>query len=266
MIDFLNLANVSTFLLLGLGDKCSISIDGPPSALVADTDTTYLIFGGAAVLLILLLITGSIVMCRRMSVGKYDTNNVNMNRVPEMRAPTGTVTLPMAPSGPLMGSSGPPSSANTDLSLKRPPSSNTDRLSNNNGFVNGLHRTEPPIEPVYATSSKDRPNYDVWDMEQPQPPPPPMYRRMLPPAGGLPHQQGLHSGLPQLPQQQHHHPPPTHMMTLDRRVPGGNGLQHHLVPNGCDLTLNRRHFSSAAPHVAESQRVRARRADELWLV
>ena len=57
--------------IAGTGEKCSISIDGPPSALVADTDTTYLIFGGASVLLLLFIIVGSIVVCRRHSVSKY---------------------------------------------------------------------------------------------------------------------------------------------------------------------------------------------------
>ena len=53
--------------IAGTGEKCSISIDGPPSALVADTDTTYLIFGGASVILLLLIIVGSIIVCRRHS-------------------------------------------------------------------------------------------------------------------------------------------------------------------------------------------------------
>ena len=59
--------------IAGTGEKCSISIDGPPSALVADTDTTYLIFGGASVLLLLFIIITSIVVCRRQSatVSKY---------------------------------------------------------------------------------------------------------------------------------------------------------------------------------------------------
>ena len=57
--------------IAGTGEKCSISIDGPPSALVADTDTTYLIFGGASVVLLLFIIVGSIVVCRRHSVSKY---------------------------------------------------------------------------------------------------------------------------------------------------------------------------------------------------
>ena len=66
--------------MAGLGEKCSISIDGPPSALVADTDTTYLIFGGAAVTLLLTTIIVSIVLCRKHSVSKYETG---INRIPE---------------------------------------------------------------------------------------------------------------------------------------------------------------------------------------
>ena len=127
--------------------------------------------------------------------------------------------------------------------------------------------TDPRIsEPVYSTSTNTQQqqinnkdnnrsvNYELWEMDNTntstpigmgiingghQPPPPPMYRRVQPPG-----------------------PAPTHMMTLDRRIPGGGGgLQHHLVPNGCDLTLNRRHFNS------ENHRVRTRRhADELWIV
>ena len=61
--------------IAGTGEKCSISIDGPPSALVADTDTTYLIFGGASVLLLLFIIVASIVVCRRQSVSKYGASN-----------------------------------------------------------------------------------------------------------------------------------------------------------------------------------------------
>ena len=108
--------------------------------------------------------------------------------------------------------------------------------------------------PIINTKDNNRSvvNYELWEMDNTntttpigmgivnggnQPPPPPMYRRVQA-------------------------PPPTHMMTLDRRIPGGGGgIQHHLVPNGCDLTLNRRHFNS------ENHRVRTRRhADELWLV
>lgn len=77
--------------IAGEGEKCSISIDGPPSALVADTDTTYLIFGGVSVLLLLFIIVTSIILCRRHSVSKYNattTPTVNtassgINRVPE---------------------------------------------------------------------------------------------------------------------------------------------------------------------------------------
>ena len=234
-----------------MGEKCSISIDGPPSALVADTDTTYLIFGGAAVFLILCIITVSIVLCRKWSVAKYDTGSVN--RVPEVnnRPPGSTAGGNMIPlSGPMSGPHT-SSSANTDLNSLNNIKSNSNTLkndlqslqSNNNGFtVNGINNRNNVIdsEPVYATTVAaqhkavdNRPSYEVWEMEPP--PPPPMYRRV---------------------------PPPTHMMTLDRRIHGGgHGLQHHLVPNGCDLTLNRRHFNT------EHQRVRTRRhADDLWLV
>ena len=81
------------FEILGLGEKCSISIDGPPSALVADTDTTYLIFGGAAVFLVLCIIIVSILLCRKWSVAKYDAA---INRVPEMSRP-GSVPLSAGP-------------------------------------------------------------------------------------------------------------------------------------------------------------------------
>ena len=81
------------FGILGLGEKCSISIDGPPSALVADTDTTYLIFGGAAVFLVLCIIIVSILLCRKWSVAKYDAA---INRVPEMSRP-GSVPLSAGP-------------------------------------------------------------------------------------------------------------------------------------------------------------------------
>lgn len=79
--------------IAGQGEKCSISIDGPPSALVADTDTTYLIFGGVSVLLLLFIIVTSIILCRRHSVSKYpattatnttvNTASSGINRVPE---------------------------------------------------------------------------------------------------------------------------------------------------------------------------------------
>ena len=85
-------------------------------------------------------------------------------------------------------------------------------------------------------------SYDMYEMR----PPPPMYRRVP---------------QPPLPQ-----PPPTvtHMMTLDRRIPGVNShqLQHQLIPNGCDVTLNRRHYSDQR-HLTG---VRRRNPDELWLV
>ena len=77
-------------------------------------------------------------------------------------------------------------------------------------------------------------------------PPPPMYRRV---------------------------PPPAHMMTLDRRIPGGTGvrgLQHQLLPNGCDVTLNRRHFNNAPTDLRNtnhcSSMQRRRLPDDLWLV
>ena len=79
--------------IAGTGEKCSISIDGPPSALVADTDTTYLIFGGAAVFLVLCIIIVSILLCRKWSVAKYDAA---INRVPEMSRP-GSVPLSAGP-------------------------------------------------------------------------------------------------------------------------------------------------------------------------
>ena len=66
--------------MAGVGEKCSISIDGPPSALVADTDTTYLIFGGMGVIVLLITIVTSIVLCRKLSVSKYETG---INRIPE---------------------------------------------------------------------------------------------------------------------------------------------------------------------------------------
>ena len=59
--------------LAGVGEKCSISIDGPPSALVADTDTTYLIFGGGSVLLFIFIIVSAIILCRKHTVNKYET-------------------------------------------------------------------------------------------------------------------------------------------------------------------------------------------------
>ena len=78
-------------------------------------------------------------------------------------------------------------------------------------------------------------------------PPPPMYRRV---------------------------PPPAHMMTLDRRIPGGSqgvrGLQHQLLPNGCDVTLNRRHFNNADMSQSRNNHCpsmqRRRLPDDLWLV
>ena len=83
-------------------------------------------------------------------------------------------------------------------------------------------------------------------------PPPPMYRRV---------------------------PPPAHMMTLDRRVPGtGNHLQHQLLPNGCDVTLNRRHYNGASTGPRGGQNdprgsqnghrslQRRRHPEDLWLV
>ena len=38
------------------------------TALVADTDTTYLIFGGASVILLLFIIVGSIIVCRKLPI------------------------------------------------------------------------------------------------------------------------------------------------------------------------------------------------------
>ena len=109
---------------------------------------------------------------------------------------------------------------------------NTDNFTSNGTY--NVHRN--------STNNVDTINngrtYDMYEMR----PPPPMYRRVQPPV------------------------PPvhnvTHMMTLDRRIPGvNNQLTHQLIPNGCDVTLNRRHFNEQR-HSA----VRRRNPDELWLV
>ena len=100
--------------IAGVGEKCSISIDGPPSALVADTDTTYLIFGGASVVLLLFIIVTSIILCRRHSVTstKYETG---INRVPQSHAATATTTA-VAAGAP---SSGTTALSNADFSVKK---------------------------------------------------------------------------------------------------------------------------------------------------
>ena len=76
-------------------------------------------------------------------------------------------------------------------------------------------------------------------------PPPPMYRRVPPPPAA---------------------PPVTHMMTLDRRIPGSSShLQHQLLPTGsCDVTLNRRHYTNNNGEQIVGQRRRL--AEDLWLV
>lgn len=71
------------------------------------------------------------------------------------------------------------------------------------------------------------------------------------------------NGRPPPPMYQRVPPPPAHMMTLDRRT-GGRHLEHQLLPNGCDVTLNRRHFNNNTNQRMHQQRRRI--ADDLWLV
>ena len=251
--------------MAGLGEKCSISIDGPPSALVADTDTTYLIFGGAAVLLLLFIIVVSIVVCRRHSVSKYETG---INRVPE--TPLAQLSVKKGNNrGKILSCSGsisitiittfftePENNAPKEMTTFVGGNSTTNTrngeataagavstVNTDNTFANGT--TYDLHQPRNTASSNASLNngrtYDMYEMR----PPPPMYRRVPPPMAPLP-------------------PPPTavtHMMTLDRRIPGVNQLQHQLIPNGCDVTLNRRHYSEQ-----RHSGVRRRNPDELWLV
>ncbi len=115
---------------------------------------------------------------------------------------------------------------------------NTDNTFTSNGTYD-LHHPRNMSTAELNTVNNGR-SYDMYEMR----PPPPMYRRVP---------------QPPLPQP----PTVTHMMTLDRRIPGVNShqLQHQLIPNGCDVTLNRRHYSDQR-HLG----VRRRNPDELWLV
>ena len=110
---------------------------------------------------------------------------------------------------------------------RQPNTENTDTFATSNGTYD--MNTDP--------NTVNGRTYDMYEMR----PPPPMYRRVQ-------------------------HTPPTHnvthMMTLDRRIPGvNNQLQHQLIPNGCDVTLNRRHYNEQRHAVP-----RRRNPDELWLV
>ena len=60
--------------IAGLGERCAITVNGPVAALVAETDYTYLMFGGGSVVVVLVLIVVSIVACRRHSTAKYNTS------------------------------------------------------------------------------------------------------------------------------------------------------------------------------------------------
>jgi len=59
--------------LAGLGTKCDVKINGPAAALVAETDFSFLLFGGAIVLVLFVVIVVSTILCsRKVEGGKYD--------------------------------------------------------------------------------------------------------------------------------------------------------------------------------------------------
>lgn len=48
----------------GDGPVCALTVNGPVAALVAETDYTYLMFGGGAVIVVMAITIVSLVACR----------------------------------------------------------------------------------------------------------------------------------------------------------------------------------------------------------
>jgi len=63
--------------LAGLGTRCDVKINGPVAALVAETDFSFLMFGGGLVIFVFIVITTTIVICRRQNGGKYDVTIIH---------------------------------------------------------------------------------------------------------------------------------------------------------------------------------------------
>lgn len=64
----------------GLGERCAVRVNGPVAALVAETDYTYLMFGGGSVVGLILLVVTGVVICRKRQAkfgGRVVRNNQN---------------------------------------------------------------------------------------------------------------------------------------------------------------------------------------------
>ena len=53
--------------IAGLGNKCSIKINGPAATLVAETDLSMMMIGGCLVVFLVVMIVISIIICRRIN-------------------------------------------------------------------------------------------------------------------------------------------------------------------------------------------------------
>jgi hypothetical protein len=269
--------------IAGTGEKCSISIDGPPSALVAETDTTYLIFGGAAVLVLLSIIITSIVVCRRHRVSKYDTG---VHRTPEegpsAAGSTGQTEVLKNPAGPAAATvlnrntnSSCSSSNNNSLTRQQQQVVVTGPRANGTYQLKPMLEEEPDllIEPImqqHHQNGAGRNNGDCVNssssrMQQQQPDELIRGSRTRINLDDINAFEMRHNpSVPAPPPPCYRRvPPPTHMMTLDRRVAGH--VQHRLIPMGCDVTLNRRQFNPLQSNGDGNRRL-ARAPEELWLV
>ncbi len=262
----------------GPGERCELRVNGPVSALVADTDKTFLVFGGVFVVALLAFILITVVVCRKLSLAKYDAGSIV--RTPEPGEATDTIKHGACANG----NGGPaingglnslcsPVGAGGGNTTGSTMNNTTCSTGNGNGYglnggLGGTLRTE-------AASLSDEAAGDMYGVTMPlmqnspqQPPPPPMYQRTTM-GGGMP---------PPLPpggnSMRGSQVPPSHMMTLDRRVPGSSVNHHHrLLPSGCDVTLNRNSYNNSRGVPAGPARglrtqgaAYARTPDELWLV
>ena len=261
------------FNIAGTGQKCELKVNGPVAALVVDTDTTYLVFGGLFVLALLAFFLITVVVCRKLSLAKYDAGNIV--RTPEEAASNSTNKSLTTPAGGNARANGNATVAGNGNVVSNacslPPHGgnlNTMMCNTTNGSRNGNYGGGNRTDTSLSDEMMGAGQADIYGVTHPlmkehsqQPPPPPMYQRpMAPPLPPLPPSnrdaRGMAGG-----------GPPTHMMTLDRRVPG-NSLNHHhrLLPSGCDLTLNRNSYSGRNGTRAIRGAAYARTPDELWLV
>ena len=67
--------------VVGLGKKCAVRVNGPVAALVAETDYTYLMFGGGSIVGVIVLVMAGVVICRKRQVAKFGSSSGRVVRV-----------------------------------------------------------------------------------------------------------------------------------------------------------------------------------------